>query len=197
MDKLDRKKICAVPLKSSNNMGTEKSIFGKGLEYSMRDEGKPKYDLPKGKDAPSLDCKDSLDGKCQAEFDRYVRKIYETEEALHRVDPYEKKPLKALTDKVNRFLQRHAGLNYEEFVRRVNPCDFNENDYSLMPKKALKRRLFDHRAYLYLCALDDCEREGANIELLLQRISEERIPFLKKEQNEPTFNAILVACRKD
>ena len=178
-------------------MRTEKAILGKGLKQSMRNEDKPQYNLPKGGDAPSLDCRDSLDGKCQAEFDRYVRKIYETEEALQRVDPYEKKPLRALTDKVNGFLQRHAGLNYEEFVRRVNPYNFNGSDYSIMPKKALKRRLFDHRAYLYLCALDDCEREGANIELLLQRISEERIPFLKKEQNEPTFNAILVACRKD
>ncbi len=163
----------------------------------MRKEDKPRYDLSKGGDAPSLDCRDSLDSKCQAEFDRYVKKIYETEEALYRVDPYEKKPLKALTDKVNDFLQRHAGLNYEEFVRRADPYSFNENDYSIMPKKALKRRLFDYRACLYLCALDDCEMEGANIELLLQRISKERIPFLKKEQDEPTFNAILAVCRKD
>lgn len=164
----------------------------------MRHKNRPKCDLPKGENSHSPNHRHSSEkDRYQAEFDRYVRMIYATEEALHRVDPYEKEPLKTLTDKVNSFLQRHTGLSYEEFVRRANPYDFDKNDYSIMPKKALKRRLFDHRAYLYLCALDDCEREGANIELLLQRISEERIPFLKKEPDEPTFDAILAVCKKD
>ena len=42
-------------------MGTEKDIFGKGLHYSMGKEDKPKYDLPKGDDFPSLNYKNFLD----------------------------------------------------------------------------------------------------------------------------------------
>ena len=42
-------------------MGTEKDIFGKALHYSMGKEDKPKNDLPKRDDSPSLDYKDFLD----------------------------------------------------------------------------------------------------------------------------------------
>lgn len=179
-------------------MGTEKNIFDKGLEYNMADGDKPKYDSPKRDSTPSLDyanfCRDKLE---EAVFDRYVRKVYETEEALQRVDPYEKEPLKGLTDKVNGFLQRHAGIDYQEFVRRANPYEFVEDDYANMPKKALKRRLFDHRAYLYLSALADSEDEGADIGQLLQQISSRKIPFIKKEEKEPTFQAILDVYKKD
>src|SRR3989338_452261 len=162
-------------------MKTEKDIFGKGLSSGMRNEDKPKYDLPKKEDIPSLDYRNFSESRISgAELDRYIRKVYETEETLQRADPYEKEPLKVLTDKINGFLQRHAGLNYEEFVKIANPYDFDENDYSIMPKKALKRRLFDHRAYLYLSSLADCESEGADIKKLLQEIRSERIPFIKK-----------------
>ena len=179
-------------------MGTEKDIFGKAVHYSMGNEDKPKYSLPNGDDSPSLDYKNfSGNRKDEADFDRYVRKVYEAEEALQRVDPYEKEPLMELTAKVNGFLQKHAGIDYQEFVRRANPYEFDENDYGAMPKKALRRRLFDHRAYLYLSALADSETEGADIGQLLDQISSRKIPFIKKEEREPTFQAILDIYKKD
>jgi|TARA_Y100000310_G_scaffold207340_1_gene207845 hypothetical protein len=179
-------------------MGTEKDIFGKALHYNMGKKDKPEYDLPKRDDSPSLDygnfCRDK---QKEADFDRYVRKVYEAEEVLQRVDPYEKEPLKELTAKVNSFLQKHASIDYQEFVRRANPYEFDENDYGAMPKKALRRRLFDHRAYLYLSALADSEEEGADIGQLLEQISSRKIPFIKKEEKEPTFQAILDVYKKD
>jgi hypothetical protein len=178
-------------------MGTEKDIFGKALHYNMREEDKPKYNLPKRDDSPSLDYGNFCKDRQEADFDRYVRKVYEAEETLQRVDPYEKEPLKELTTKVNSFLQKHAGIDYQEFVRRANPYEFDENDYGAMPKKALKRRLFDHRAYLYLSALADSESEGADIGQLLEQISSHKIPFIKKEEREPTFQAILDVYKKD
>ena len=179
-------------------MGTEKDIFGKAFDYDMGKEDKPEYDLSKREDTPSLDYKNfSGNRKDEADFDRYVRKVYEAEEALQRVDPYEKEPLMELTAKVNGFLQKHAGIDYQEFVRRANPYEFDENDYGAMPKKALRRRLFDHRAYLYLSALADSETEGADIRQLLDQISSRKIPFIKKEEREPTFQAILDIYKKD
>lgn len=168
----------------------------------MKEKNKSKYNLSERSYFPSLNCKNfygnfSDEKQNEAIFDRYVRKIYETEEALQRVDPYDKEPLKKLTDKVNSFLQRHAGLNYEEFVKRSDPYNFDKDDYSTLQKKALKRRLFDHRAYLYLSALDDCEREGADVEKLLKQISQNRIPFIKKGEREPTFDAILAVYKKN
>lgn len=179
-------------------MGTEKNIFDKALHYDMGKEDKPKYELPKEEDTPSSDHGNFGGGRQnEANLDRYIRKVYEAEEALQRVDPYEKEPLKELTAKVNGFLQKHADIDYQEFVRRANPYEFDEDDYSSSPKKALNRRLFDHRAYLYLSALADSESEGANLEQLLEQIRSNKIPFIKKQEREPTFEAILAIYKRD
>ncbi len=50
--------------------------------------------------------------KNEADFDRFVRRVYEAEEALQRANPYEKELLKELTAKVNSFLQRHAEIDF-------------------------------------------------------------------------------------
>ena len=52
------------------------------------------------------------------------------------------------------------------------------------------------KLYLYLSALADSESEGADIEQLLEKISSHKIPFIKKEEREPTFEAILNICKK-
>ncbi len=172
-------------------MKTEKNIFGKGLSYNMADEDKPKYDLPKSDDAPSLDYRNfSNNRQKEANFDRYVRKVYEADEITLKTTRGDRTRFDDLTAKVNGFLQKHAGIDYQEFVRKANPYEFDENDYGAMPKKALRRRLFDHRAYLYLSALADSESEGADIGQLLEQIRSHKIPFIKKEEREPTFQAI-------
>ena len=178
-------------------MGTEKDIFGKAVHYSMGNEDKPKYDLSKREDTPSLNYGNFADRKKEADFDRYVRKVYEADEVISRTTRDEREQFDKLTAKVNGFLQKHAGIDYQEFVRRANPYEFDENDYGAMPKKALRRRLFDHRAYLYLSALADSETEGADIGQLLDQISSRKIPFIKKEEREPTFQAILDIYKKD
>ncbi len=157
-------------------MKNEKNIFSSVL-YKGMDEDISEHSLPNAK-------------KSQAEFDKFVRKVYEAEEIIYKTTREDRIAFNTLSEKVNSFLQRHAGLDYEEFVIRANPYGFDNEDYSVLPKNALKRRLFDHRAYLYLSALEDCEKEGADIEDLLEQISNGRIPFIKKEKDEPTFNSI-------
>ena len=92
--------------------------------------------------------------------------------------------------KVSDFLQKHMGMNYKEFVEEANPYGFEEVEFS-NTEKSIKRRLFDYKAYLYLSALEECEKEGIDINLLIKKIGREKIPYLKPDKNEPTFNRIV------
>jgi|TARA_B100000315_G_C14474957_1_gene540168 hypothetical protein len=175
-------------------MGTEKDIFGKASHYGMGKEDKPKYDLPKGDDSPSLDYKNFLDeaktGK--PSFDAYVESLSREMQAYDGADPYKKNSLNEITDKADAFLRRHTGINYEDFLRQSKPETFTENDYGNLPeRKNLRRRLFEHRARLYLSSLEDFEQRGYNVGEVLPEIQESTIPYLKKERDEPTFREIM------
>lgn len=128
-------------------------------------------------------------------LDRYIRQISAEMRAIDNIDPYEKDTTKPSRAKVDHFLRTHTGMTYEEFVAQCHPETFDTGDFPKYPKTALKRRLFDYRARLYLAALDNCERQGENIPSLLVKIQEGKIPFIKKSRDEPTFSAILRAVR--
>jgi hypothetical protein len=175
-------------------MGTEKDIFGKALHYSMGKEDKPKYDLSKREDTPSLDYGDFISkaktGK--PSFDAYVESLSGEMQTYDGADPYKKDALKGITDKADAFLKRHAGISYEDFLRQSKPETFTENDYGKLPeRKNLRRRLFEHRARLYLSSLEDFEQRGYDLHELLPEIQQSTIPYLKKERDEPTFREIM------
>lgn len=175
-------------------MGTEKDIFGKALHYSMGKEDKPKYDLPKRDDSLSLDYKNFLDktktGK--PSFDAYVESLSREMQAYDESNPYLKDSLRGITDKADSFLRRHADMSYEDFLRQSKPETFTENDYGNLPeRKNLRRRLFEHRARLYLSSLEDFEQRGYDVSEVLPEIQESTIPYLKKERDEPTFREIM------
>ncbi len=180
-------------------MGTKKDIFGKVLYCSMGKEDKPK-DLPKGEDGLSFDYKRFLEitKTGNYSFDAYVELLSREMQIYDGVDPYEKDALKSITDKADSFLKRHAGISYDDFLRQSNPEIFTENDFGKLPEgKNLRRRLFEHRARLYLSSLEDFEQRGHDVSKLLPEIQQSTIPYLKKEKDEPTFREIMKVLQRD
>ena len=104
--------------------------------------------------------------------------------------PRSKSPTKPIDDKINLFLNKHAGVNYSEFIKNINFEDFNENDYGSLPNSGLKKKLFEYRAKLYLGALAVAEERGFDVKTVLAEISQSKICPIKKEINEPTFDYI-------
>jgi len=130
-------------------------------------------------------------------FDCFLGHLVNEMMAYDKINPYIENPLKPLNDKVNAFLQRHVGISYLEFVDQTKPEDFEEEDFEFLPrKKNLRRRLFDFRARLVIAALADTEKQGLNLEEILDAIKDETIPLIKREKEEPTFKAILKILRK-
>src|SRR3989344_8020996 len=175
-------------------MRTEKDIFNRESHSGMGNGDKPEYDLPKRDYTPSLDYRDFLNkaktGK--PSFDAYVESLSREMQTYDEADPYKKDALKEITNKADAFLKRHAGISYENFLRQSKPETFTENDYGSLPeRKNLRRRLFEHRARLYLSALDDFESRGYDVLELLPEIQQSTIPYLKKERDEPTFREIM------
>lgn len=179
----------------------EKDIFMKDFEKRME----KKERLARGnsdKNGSSLpDYKEFLEktktGK--PSFDIYVELLSREMQAYDGTDPYKKDALKDLDNKADSFLRRHAGISYKDFLRQSRPETFTENDYGSLPeRKNLKRRLFEHRTRLYLSSLEVFEKSGFDVSELLPEIQKSRIPFLKKEKDEPTFREIMkVLQRKD
>jgi len=176
-------------------METEKDIFGKVLYCGVETKDKFKeYDLPKRDGSLSFDYMVFLTKAKTGEFpfDAYVEFLAREMQTYDKADPYKKDALKEMNDKADAFLRRHAGISYEYFLRQSKPETFTENDYGNLPeRKNLRRRLFEHRARLYLSSLEDCEQNGFDILKLLPQIQESTIPYIKKERDEPTFREIM------
>jgi competence CoiA-like predicted nuclease len=150
-------------------MGTEKYIFGKAFDYDMGKEDKPKYDLSKSDDSPSLDYENFLDktktGK--PSFDAYVESLSGEMQIYDGADPYKKDALKGITDKADAFLKRHAGISYEDFLRQSKPETFTENDYENLPERT---RYFERDVSTGLAALADIEDEGYDVGEVLREL---------------------------
>jgi len=136
--------------------------------------------------------------KCgEPSFDVFVEALYATMQRYDAIDPSKKDPLKPIRDRADGFLRGHAGISYESFLRQAKPEEFTENDFGTLPKKKnLRRRLFDHRAMLYLAALDDTVKQGYDLDSILAEVRKREIPYIKKEANEPTFKEILKVLGK-
>ena len=170
-------------------MGTEKDIFGKAVHYSMGNEDKPKYSLPKKDEASSLDYKDFLNkaktGK--PSFDAYVDYLLKRKDKPEIEDTY----------RIDDFLKRKINMNYEDFVDYSKPEEIEENSYGLFKRKSIRRSLFKSKSREYLEALCDLEERGEDIQLVLDDIREEYVPTLKKHKGkEPTFEAIYAVLKK-
>ena len=125
-------------------------------------------------------------------LDTFIDKLSESISFMDDVDPYVPEPLKPMKDKIDGFLLRHGAVRYDDFLRGINPHDLHGGDFSLLIKRNLKRRLFDYRARIYLSALASCEEEeGLPLEELLLKVKRATVYPIKKEENEPTYDAIL------
>ncbi|MBM3233047.1 hypothetical protein FJZ18_02685 [Candidatus Pacearchaeota archaeon] len=170
-------------------MKTEKDIFGKALHHNMNKEDKPKFDLPKRDGSPSLNHRDffvnTKTGKPY--FDAYIGFLLKRKEEVESED----------TSRIDEFLKKKVGLNYEEFVNYSKPEEIVEDSYGLFRRKSIRRSLFKFRSRVYLEALCDLDERGEDIQLVLDDIRTEYVPTLKKhEGKEPTFEAIYAALKK-
>ena len=163
------------------------------------EKDRPQDSLPKKEETPSPNYQDFLEitRTEKPSLGAYIKALCREMQIFDGIDPYVKNPLNVITDKADAFLRRHAGISYEDFLMQAKPETFTENDFGDLPdKKKLRRRLFEHRARLYLSALEDVEKEGHNIDELLRDIEEATIPYIKRERYEPTFQEILRVLRK-
>lgn len=170
-------------------MGTEKSIFGKGLNYIMADEDKPSYYLPKKEETPSSAyanfLKRTKTGK--PSFDSYLDAVL-----IRKQNPQTED-----NSRIDEFLRREVDMSYEDFVNCAKPEEIEENSYGLFKRTSIKRSLFKLKSKAYLEALCDFEEQGGDIQAVLNDIREEYIPTLKKERGrEPTFEAIYSVLKK-
>ena len=131
-------------------------------------------------------------------FDAYIDVLVGVMHEYGAINPYQGKScLTSFITKADAFLQRHASLTYETFLKQAKPEEFTTDDYGILPdKKRLKIRAFEHRTLLHLCALEECEQQGLNLEEILQQIRTHNIPSLKHEPEEPSFNEILKVLGK-
>ena len=58
-------------------------------------------------------------------------------------------PKKQLEDKIDRFLNNYIGISYSDFFKGIDYEAIKGNDYSILSKRNIKRRLFNYRARLY------------------------------------------------
>lgn len=176
-------------------MSTEKNIISKGSDYDMvKDDIHKPYDPSRRESEGSVDYRAFLERSKTGNpsFDAFVEALYGEMQIYDEIDPYKRDPLKPITDKADDFLRRHAGISYISFLRQAKPEGFTENDFGKLPEeKNLRRRLFNHRAMLYLAALEDSEKMGHDIDKVLQEVKEGKIPYIKRESDEPTFREIL------
>lgn len=112
---------------------------------------------------------------------------------INNIDPYnqvEREQMSSWRKKLDGFLYAHSGLDYSDFSKLSKPQEFNSNDFRHISKDALKKRLFEYRTQLYLNALSGCEERGLDIKLVIEEIKKIKIPPIKKELKEPTFEAL-------
>lgn len=132
----------------------------------------------------------SLDRTADKRLERFVCHMTEAMNFYDNFDPYTPDPLKPMNDKINRFLEKYLGINYEEFLRQARSYTLEGEDYDLIPQR-LMRKLFDHRARIYLAAFDSCEQEGLNAPELLEIVRKAKLPPIKKGEVEPTFEKMV------
>lgn len=130
-----------------------------------------------------------------AELDSYISFLGEALSSYENIDPRSKEQLESYMNRIDRFLEKYAGITYSEFVNQADPQDIRGNDFNLIDNPRLKRRLFEFRAKLYLTALDSWDQKGLNLENILEKIKSAKIPYIKKEETEPTFERILEILR--
>ncbi len=130
------------------------------------------------------------------EYDRYLEHLVREMKEYDQMNPLAGDSLKSFIQKSDSFLKHFRGISYADFVKHANPRKFKTNDFRYLPDSGnLKKRLFEHRARLYLSALKDYAEEvnydSNKIRRLLDKIASSTIPYLKKEKDEPTFLTIL------
>jgi len=123
-------------------------------------------------------------------FDAFIDNLANEFREYDSIDPHSEKPFGPLDERVNVFLLRHTGIEYNRFVEDINIAKFEKEDYQNMQSPALKLRLFKLKSRLYLAALAKTEDEGYNIADVLSLVSQKTIPYIKKSAEEPTWKAI-------
>lgn len=102
---------------------------------------------------------------------------------------------KPFYDTANSFLQRHAGVSYNDFREQCQPWKWTDDSYGLFKRGSLRRKLFDARARCLLAALSDCEEMGVAPSELLRVLTECSIPTISETSSEPTVQAIAGVLR--
>lgn len=114
-------------------------------------------------------------------------------EAMAFTDLYDvrsENPTQALDVKVDEFLLKHTGTDYQIFASNVDYTGIDTGDFAIIPKDSLKRRLFNFRAKAYLSALAATEEKGHDLGSLIKKIASTTIYPIKKNETEPVFDYV-------
>ncbi|MEK6936593.1 MAG: hypothetical protein AABW58_00820 [Nanoarchaeota archaeon] len=123
----------------------------------------------------------------------YLNYVDQALNFFESVDTRKPEPFKPYLDKADKFLRKHAGISYEDFLNLTDAAQIQEDDFALLPKDNLRRRLFVFRARAYLSALEIFENQHPEIDIkdLLKKIKQAKIPGLKKGEKEPVLEKII------
>lgn len=128
------------------------------------------------------------------DIDYFARAYAKWERWYHEdVDPYTKDRLLPLNEHIERFLIKNCGHTFEQIKSAIAPEHIFEGDYQALPKRSLRRRLFDYRGQLFLAALSDCDQEGLDVFRFLHSIRNGSFDSEVFLASEPTWVMIATA----
>ena len=105
-------------------------------------------------------------------------------------DPWSKNPKKPLDEKIDKFLYKHLGTTYEEFVKNTNYKELTGEGFDCLGKNSIKKQLFDFRAKAYLIDLATAEEQGYDIKYSLEALAKTKIFPIKKHKEETVLEIL-------
>jgi hypothetical protein len=128
----------------------------------------------------SRDFRDNMAWRCRVteavhagptDFDRFARAYAKWEHWYHvDFDPHTEDDLRTFHERVEKFLRERCSMSYSQLKTAIAPEHIEEGGYKLMPRRGIRRGMFDQVAQVFLAALSDCNQDGLDVFQLLQSI---------------------------
>jgi hypothetical protein len=127
-----------------------------------------------------------------ADFDCFAWAYVKWERWFHEeMDPYQgEKSLALLRDHVWQWLLKRCGLTFAKITSSLAPEEWEDGYYGALPKKGLRKRLFDYRGSLFLAALADSELQRLDVLQLLTLIYDGGFDSEVFRCDEPTWTKL-------